>query len=363
MTSEVPASPEVPRVAVCSTSWTQTPTPESTAALRSVAGALSRIAAVDVYVDGDGTPFADGAFDVTPLGGARTPRSPYRAVLVEAGDGGVGRLARSVASASPEAPVLSVGIARTPVDGILDVRLQASGGEASGGQASGGQASGGEASAREASAREGGGEASGARRPGALHVGLYARVDPGARERRHHGLDRVPEYLLVLGDRVGVPTTPWPSERLRWLLARFAREHVVVVEGGVARAWRSRSCVAEFGVHTRMDLWILMARAWGLVDLLPGEVYARECVESLRYGVPIVVPEGSVAARLARAGGGVRFTSTAELLGAVATIADPLTRATLGAAGRRVADRWYGDPDGLVARLAGVLDLPGSARG
>ena len=317
-----------PRIAVLSASWTQAPQSESAEAVRSIAGALSRLAPVDVFVPGGGATFADGAFDVSPIPGAHDPRARYQAVVVEAGHHGADELARSAASLAAGGPVLAVGGARFAVDGVLDVGL----GDPAGTD----------------------GPRTG---PAVHHVGLYARVHPGARGRRHYGLSGIPDYLLVLGDRPGVPVTPTPSDRTRWLLARFARRHLVVVEGGVARAWRSRSCVAQFDVHTRMDLWILMAQAQGVVDLLPGDVYARECVEALRLGVPIVAPGGSAADRLARAAGDMRFTSTAELLSCAEALGDPAVRESLSSAGREVADRWYGDPHALVARLAGVLGL------
>ncbi len=321
-----------PRIAVLSPSWVEAPHSEIAEAVRSIAGALSRLAPVDVFVPGDGASFADGAFDVTPIGGARAPRVRYEAVVVEAGRRGDGELVRSAGSLAAGAPVLAVGGARFTVDGVLDVGLDGADG--------------------------GAGTA-----PAVHHVGLYARVHPDARSRRHDGLGGIADYLLVLGDHPGVPATPNPSRRTRWLLARFARQHVVVVEGGVARAWRSRSCVAQFDVHTRMDLWILMAQSKGVVDLLPGDVYARECVEALRLGVPIVVPGGSAADRLASAAGGMRFTSTAELLSCAEALDDPATRTALASFGREVADRWYGDPHAVVARLAGALGLAAPADG
>ena len=329
------------RVAVLGGSWTRAPQGEMAAAVRSIAGAFSRLAAVDVFVPGDASRRDDGAFDLTPLGApagtgwpatsagnlaARfpapgTPRH-FRAVLVEAGDDGARALAASLA---PGAPVLSVGRAEGATDARLAVDLVPGTGTA------------------RLSA------------PGVHPTGLYARVHLGASSRRHYGLRSTPGYVLVLGDRPGAPTSPWPSGRVRWLLARFARRYLVVVEGGVARVWRSRSCVTAFEVHTRMDLWILMARAAGVVDLRPGEVFARECVESLRYGVPVAVPAGSAAEGLTRSGGGLRFSSTAELLSCVDALFDPATRETFGSKGKEVVDHWYGDPDGLVTRLAGAL--------
>jgi len=350
------------RVAVFSASWTDRPTSEPAAAMRSLAGALSRLGGVDVFVpgppspspshgmptteaQGPGTGVADGAFDLTvtgppdrhegrwgvtalPAAGARGGPPGYAAALVEAGDAEASALAASVA---PDAALLPVGRGGCADGPHLAVDLDAADGTRRG--------------------------ADRARRRGvpAHRCGLYARVHPGAAERRHYGLRSVGSYLLVLGDRPGAPVSRWPSAAVRWTLARFARRYVVVVEGGVARVWRSRSCVEEFGVHTRMDLWILMARAEGVVDLQPGELFARECVESLRYGVPVAAPAGSAAEGLVRGGGGLCFSSTAELLACADALFDPATRLELGPAGKRRADHWYGDPGGLVQRLEGVL--------
>ena len=323
-----------------SRSWARAPQSEMAAAVRSVAGALSRLADVDVFVPGDGPRVGDGAFDLIPLGGPRRDRwplpervaptpLPYGAVLVEAEDVDGRVLAESLA---PGAHVWAVGRTGSAPGALLTVDLNAS-------------TSTGPISAR-----------------GPSRVGLYARIHAGARARRHHGLRSIPEYLLVFGDRLGTTMSRWPSARVRWMLARFPRVHVVVVEGAIARAWRSRSCVAELDVHTRMDLWILMARALGVVDLFPGDVFARECVEALRYGVPVAVPEGSAANGLVDNGGGMRFSSTADLLTCVDALMDPETRQALSSSGKETADRWYGDPHGLVTRLARVLgaDLEGA---
>ncbi len=323
------------------------------AAVRSIAGAFSRLGAVDVFVPFTGPPIADGAFELTPVGGrpgggwpesgagaAGAARQRYRAAIVEAGDGAARWLAATFAPTS----VLAIG--RTPDDdGTTLLRVDLVGGGGDGGGGDGERAGRVRAEANQTGAP-----------PSRTHpVGLYARIDPAASRRRHYGLRSVPDYLIVLGDRAGTPAPPWPSARTRWLLARFARRYVVVVEGGVARAWRSRSCVAEFEVHTRMDLWILMARATCVVDLSPGEVYARECVEALRYGVPVAVPTGSAADGLVTHGGGVGFSSTSELCNCVETLCDSASRTTFGERGRALADHWYGDSGGLVARLSEVL--------
>lgn len=351
-------------VTVLSSAWLHAPLDEMGFAMRSIAGALSRLGEVDVLVPGPPGTWADGGFDVTAIGVPRagrtwphpddvTARPPHDAhagarrgrpvaVVVGTGDEDAHHLA---AALLPGIPVVTVGARGRPV-------RTASG-------ASPGSSESEMLVAVDLAPDEAGGTE--ARRSHAdrrrVHpVGLYDRVHPGAFDRRHYGLRSVPEYVLVLGDRAGVLQSRWPSDRVRWVLARFARQHVVVVEGAEASVWRSRSNVGQFGVHTRMDLWLLMAHARGVVDLMPGALFARECVEAMRYGVPVVAPAGSSAAALADAGGALCFSSTAELLSCVESLGDPVRRQALSEAGRAVADRWYGDPDGLVDRLASVLE-------
>lgn len=333
------------RVAVLSRSWRPTDAPkplagaalaEQRAAVRSLAGALSRCAAVDVLVPGPGgSSRADGAFDTAGIGpsapgghwpapGALGCAEGHRwdAVVVDAGDDGAVLVSRALA---PGAPVLAVGRsvpgagAAEGISALLDVGT------------------------------DGGASDDQGRRRHA--VGLYARVHPYAAERRHHELGEVRDYVLVLSAGGGGR----PEDETSWLLARCARRHVVVVDDAVAHLWRSRSRLYGFEVHSRMDLWRLMAHAWATVDLAPGPLYGRECVEALRYGVPVVAPAGSSVDGLARQGALTSFRGSAGLVRSIGALEDPGTRARMGAAGKAVADRWYGDPEALVRRVADAL--------
>jgi hypothetical protein len=99
-----------------------------------------------------------------------------------------------------------------------------------------------------------------------------------------------------------------------------------------------------------------IAHAHLVVDLRPGAYIARECVESLRFGVPFVAPDGTAAAQLAAAGGGLWYRDVGELLEAVALLHEPFRRDALGARGRAIADAQYGDPQGFVTRVARAMD-------
>ncbi len=149
------------------------------------------------------------------------------------------------------------------------------------------------------------------------------------------------------------PAAGPPSAAVAWLAAGLARTDLVVVAQGTAAAYRGRALRGTIAVDTRTDLQRLMAHAAVTVDLAPGPLVARECVESLRLGTPVVVPAGSAAAPLAAQGGGLVFDGPATLLATVRTLSDPgaASAAVAGEGGRRFADSLYGDPHRFVARV------------
>jgi hypothetical protein len=162
-------------------------------------------------------------------------------------------------------------------------------------------------------------------------------------------------YILVLTDRSASPPVDPPTSAVGWLTSRFYDHYVVVVEGGSAAAWKGRALRGVVPVDTRTDLWRLLAHAQLTVDLRPGDVIARESVESLRFGTPIVVPGGTVAAAHAHAGGGVAFADTRELFGGVESLLDQSTRRSYSLEGLHYANAVFGDPSAFVNRLADVL--------
>ncbi len=162
-------------------------------------------------------------------------------------------------------------------------------------------------------------------------------------------------YILVLTDRAASPSVEPPTPAVGWLTSHFFDHHVVVVEGGAAAAWKGRALRGVVPVDTRTDLWRLLAHAQLTVDLKPGNVIARESIESLRFGTPIVVPSGTVAAAHTYAGGGFVFADTRGLLDGVESLLDQSTRQSCSREGLRYANTVYGDPAAFVTRLAGAL--------
>jgi hypothetical protein len=187
-------------------------------------------------------------------------------------------------------------------------------------------------------------------------IGLFVPVHPLAASHRHHGFGFT-GYVLVLSDRTGQHAGP--PEAVHWLTSALHDRWIVVVESAVASAWKGRSLRGTTSVDTRMDLWRLVAHAAVCIDLAPGEFVARECVEALRLGTPIIVPEhADVAASHARAGGGTTFADWWELVEAVEKKSSEANRSSTVTQGKAYADTWFGEPAAFVDRLARELRRP-----
>jgi hypothetical protein len=185
-------------------------------------------------------------------------------------------------------------------------------------------------------------------------VGLHVPINPLANTSRHTGFGFT-GYVLVLTDRAGDRKPQPPPDAAAWLTTRFFDSYIVVLENGRAAAWKGRALRGVVGVDTRTDLWRLLAHAVVTVDLAPGPIVGRECIESLRFGTPIVVPQLSAAAAHARAGGGRTFTGAADLLDAVELLSQEPLASAVGATGRRYAEELYGDAAGFVKRIDRML--------
>jgi len=184
-------------------------------------------------------------------------------------------------------------------------------------------------------------------------VSVHVPVNPLARLHRHHGFGFT-GYQLVLSDGSGSPNEP--PAAAAWLSSAFADADVVVVEDAVASAWKGRALRGSVAVDTRMDLWRLMAHANVCIDLAPGPHVARECIEALRFGTPIIVPASSgPGSAHARAGRGATFFDERDLLEAAGMFQDAGNRSAASDAGRRYADARYGDAAAVVTRVRALL--------
>jgi hypothetical protein len=354
------------RVLLLSSTWNG-PETEPSFVMRSLAGATSRRRPVDVVTPGPfRSPRADGLFDVHQIGttspgaigtvtpgavGTVTPGAvgtvsedrtwplpgdarwpalhPPALVLVHADDAGAMALALQFA---PTAPLVALASSTRPVpqvDALITVTPDR---------------------------RDSVADANPDVAPRVYDTGLHVPVNPFVTKRPHSGIGFV-DYLLVLTDRAAGSGghSLHPTALVAWLAARFPRQHTVIIEDGVATVWQWRSRRGAIDVETRTDLWRLFAHARAVIDLRPGPLVARECVEAQLVGTPIVAPSGSIGAEHAAAGGGIGFSNVDELMRAVASLEDEVVRDKLGQQGRTAAEDRYGHPDRLVDRMAHIV--------
>ncbi len=189
---------------------------------------------------------------------------------------------------------------------------------------------------------------------GADFIGLHVPVNPLAEVHRHSGLG-FSDYLLVLSDRSAADEVVPPTPLVAWLTARFPTADIVVLEDANAAAWRGRALRGVVTVDSRTDLWRLLAHAQMVIDLAPGPLIARECIESLRFAVPIVVPVNTPAAVHAGAGGGLTFSGIPSLIACVEQLLDGSERSLFASNGKFYADTTYGDAGRFVERVARVM--------
>ncbi len=188
---------------------------------------------------------------------------------------------------------------------------------------------------------------------GGANVDLHIPVNRLAERHRHHGFGFT-GYQLVLSDRVEPNSEP-PAPAA-WVTAAFTDLDVVVVEAATAWAWKGRSLRGSVAVDTRMDLWRLVAHASVCIDISPGPFIGRECIEALRFGTPILVPEDSgPAAVLAHRAGNATFSDAGELVSSVSRLQDPHGHADASSAGRAYAEHQFGDASKFIESMRSLL--------
>jgi len=147
-----------------------------------------------------------------------------------------------------------------------------------------------------------------------------------------------------------------PPAAADWIGGGLPGVDVVVVGDGMASAWKERTLRGRVGIDTRTDLWRLMAHATVCIDVAPGPLIGLECIEALRYGTPVIVPDACGPATVhAHASSGHTFAGAAELVAATLEMQEPERRANASMSGKAYADRYFGDPDRFVRSLAALL--------
>jgi hypothetical protein len=190
-------------------------------------------------------------------------------------------------------------------------------------------------------------------------VKLYVPVNRHATLHRHNGFGFT-GYHLVLSGRTGSHEDPPPE--VAWLTAGLHDCHIIVVEDGVAYAWKGRALRGTASVDSRMDLWRLVAHACVCVDLSPGRLIGRECIEAMRFGTPLIVPADSgPGAALASAGRGATFADPGELLEAASYFRREDFQSDAAGAARQYADSNHGSPQAFVESLQDLIRTPRAA--
>ena len=189
---------------------------------------------------------------------------------------------------------------------------------------------------------------------GAIDLGLHVPVNRMAEEHRHHGFGFTGYQLVLLGDVDGV--TEEPAREVKALGASFPQ--TTSSSWGTARPRRG---AGQFyaGRSPWIHEWISgacsLTRSF-VVDLAPGLYLARECVEALRFGAPIVVPaSSSAAAEHALATGQHRLRRCRGAHHAAGRLRRASERSVSLERGRRYADERYGRPAELIERLGDIV--------
>ncbi len=95
-----------------------------------------------------------------------------------------------------------------------------------------------------------------------------------------------------------------------------------------------------------------------VVDLHPGRFVARRCIDAMRLGTPVIVPEQSRATELCQRGhGGLWFANAGQLLWSIEAMLESEVGPVLGEQGRRYCDAHHGSFDRFAEQLAAACGL------
>ena len=164
------------------------------------------------------------------------------------------------------------------------------------------------------------------------------------------------EYILVL---TGTNSNEEHEETdlSRLLRLSFPDRPVGIAHHDGFFVWHEGRLNRGWPIERSSDLARLMAWARVTVDLHPGRLFARRCVESLLYGTPIVVGSGTRAREHAQRGrGGLWFDNPAELTWCVDSLLGDV-RDSLSTQGRIYAEDEYGSTDRFIERVNAACGL------
>jgi hypothetical protein len=165
------------------------------------------------------------------------------------------------------------------------------------------------------------------------------------------------EYIMVVTNS-GSREDHVDNELSRIIRLRFPDNPVGVSHTDSFCVWHQGRLNEGWAVQRSSDMARLMAWARVTVDLHPGALFARRCLDSLLYGTPIVVPHDSRAREHAERGcGGLWFSNPSELIWCIEALLDAPTRDTFGAQGRAYSEAEYGSTDRFIDQVVSACGL------
>jgi len=191
----------------------------------------------------------------------------------------------------------------------------------------------------------------GRRDPGRVHVvGLPAVTDTDGA----HGQSERSGVVVFTGHRAGDHDLPAALARL--VALALPRVGLTVVSTDVLTTWSggvsAQSALPRGSRATRE----LLSASRVTVDLRPGELLARRCIDSLVCGTPIVVPADSRGRQYAESGGcGLWFSPPGELIWCLEALADPGVSDRLGAQGQDYVKSALGTASDFAGRVSAVV--------
>jgi hypothetical protein len=188
-------------------------------------------------------------------------------------------------------------------------------------------------------------------RPEAVHrVGAPQAANPSVLTEPNTWVGDTGYTLVITG--ISKDDKVEENELSRLLRMRLTERPVGIVYTDAFDAWHQGRLNRGWAVERSSDLARLMAWAGVTIDLCPGTLFARRCVDSLLYGTPIIVPHDSRAREHAQRGaGGLWFAEPAELIWCAEAMSESSVHDTFAAQGRAYAESEYGSTDRFIDRV------------
>jgi hypothetical protein len=165
------------------------------------------------------------------------------------------------------------------------------------------------------------------------------------------------DYILVLSG-VSSEENCVESGLCRLVRVQFPDTVVGIAHTDSFQAWFNGRVTSHGPIERSSDISRLLAFARITVDLRPGQLFGRQCVESLLFGAPIVVPHQSRAREHAERGrGGLWFTNAGELIWCLEALLEPAAHDALSVQGRSYAQSEYGSTDEFIVRVTTACGL------